>query len=885
MGNENDSNEKNKISSEKKQTDLEKEKYSENINIKKEEIKPDKIEDKKEEVKLNESKDKKEEEIKLNESKDKKEEIKLNESKDKKEEKEEKEAKEIIIPNITVKIKLERGNYWQKEYNKETELNTIASEFKKANNLEKIKRNHYLEFIYNNTPLQMDSRALNIIITEEQNEIILDQEIKPIPGIESIEKIEPVDYIGKPISSPFEIYIFEIRKKIISKIKYSKEKERKYQLNKFGINSAYCNGINHLFISGGEDPYSNEIYSLFWDIDLINKSFNEEVQMPIPKKNHKMIYIENKVYIIGGNDEKTMFYDIINHKVNIWRPLNNKKFEPSLIKFYEYLFCIDSSRKYLNDYNFEKINLYEENSEWEIVNPRISPNILNLNFSQKFFGLIEDKNENIIFVGGIYDNNVEKDINKNNYFFLQYNADENIIEKSNMNLENIKYKEINFSEKSFSPIDKNNYIIFPDFTRRAPKVLYFNKERNSLDINVYHSNPKLSKMAKQTRIVSLSNSFQKLNFDMPLQKNKNIYINEKSKFDDDLENSGLPPEYKYYIKIHSKNKNNNVNNNVNNINNNMNINNNYFDKNKNDENIFGNNNIEINNYNNKNENNDENNFNNNFILNKKKSNDIEENINNQTKEKEKEDSNINEINNNNSRRRKISIGSKNSSNNNNFNNVDNKENNNITNEKGEFEKKEVNNINNINNIINNNKDPIKKSINENDNNNKKIYDNIYVNLKNVDNNLNAEEKKEGETEEKKEEKKEEETIEKKEEIKEEEKEEVKEEEKEEEKKEEEKEMINKQSENENNKQKSDISKNGTEMEIFDYYQSYALVSFHSSVNKNINLDRLDNNKVVKNNFKKRNFIQPKEVSVKILKKKRRQFNDYENNEFIDYNNY
>jgi hypothetical protein len=335
----------------------------------------------------------------------------------------------------------------------------------------------------------MDSRALNSIINEEQNEIILDQEIKQIPGIEKKEKIEPVDYIGKPMSRPFEIYIFEIRKKIITKIKYSNEKEKKYKLNKFGINSAYCNGINHLFISGGEDPNSNEIYNFFWDIDLKNKSFIEEVQMPIHKKNHKMIYIENKVYIIGGNDETTMLYDIINHKVNIWLPLKKKKFEPSLIKFYDYLFCIDSSKKYSNDYNLEKINLNDNNSEWEIVKPRISPNILNLNFSQQFFGLIEDKNENIIFVGGIYDNNnnnIEKEIdkkNKNNYFFLQYNVDDNLIEKSDMNLENIKYKEINFSEKSFSPIDKNTYIIFPDFIRRAPKILYFYKDRNSLEIN------------------------------------------------------------------------------------------------------------------------------------------------------------------------------------------------------------------------------------------------------------------------------------------------------------------------------------------------------------------------------------------------------------------
>ena len=38
------------------------------------------------------------------------------------------------------------------------------------------------------------------------------------------EIIKPVDYFGKPLYNPFEIYIFEIRKKIISKIKYSKEK-------------------------------------------------------------------------------------------------------------------------------------------------------------------------------------------------------------------------------------------------------------------------------------------------------------------------------------------------------------------------------------------------------------------------------------------------------------------------------------------------------------------------------------------------------------------------------------------------------------------------------------------------------------------------------------
>ena len=41
-------------------------------------------------------------------------------------------------------------------------------------NLEKIKKNHYIEFIYNNSPLQMDSRLLNEIIDKSKNEIIIE---------------------------------------------------------------------------------------------------------------------------------------------------------------------------------------------------------------------------------------------------------------------------------------------------------------------------------------------------------------------------------------------------------------------------------------------------------------------------------------------------------------------------------------------------------------------------------------------------------------------------------------------------------------------------------------------------------------------------------------
>ena len=49
----------------------------------------------------------------------------------------------------------------------------------------------------------MDSKTLDSIINEDEDEIIFEQYVKKVPGIEFIEKIEPVDYIGRPISNPY----------------------------------------------------------------------------------------------------------------------------------------------------------------------------------------------------------------------------------------------------------------------------------------------------------------------------------------------------------------------------------------------------------------------------------------------------------------------------------------------------------------------------------------------------------------------------------------------------------------------------------------------------------------------------------------------------------
>ena len=507
----------------------------------------------------------------------------INNSKEKEKEKENESIGESLKENekatvtIKVKIKFESG-IWEKEYNVYTILKQIDFEFKKENNLENMNDNKFIQYIYNNSELIMDSTPLKKIIKdEEQNEILIEQIMKEIKNIEKDENIEYVDYIAKPMANPFEVYIFGIRNKLIKKIKYTKEKVEYLELDKYDENSAYCNGINQLFISGGIDPKTNQKMDLFLGIDIENNKLINKTKMPIPKKNHKMIYYNKKVYIIGGDEEKTMFYDTINMEINEWDSLNQKKFETSLIIYNSYLFCFDLSGKNSFDYVIEKIDLSKEDSKWEIVRPEINPDISKINYSNKFFGLIKDNNENIIFLGGKCDT-----IDENNNFNLQYNVKENIIEKNNeiKVINNYEYKDLVFIEKSFLSFDENTQIIFPDFIRGSPKILYYYKDRKCLEIILYHSNKKLKKLYNDKKFNTYKKPLKGLNANTEVpQNNNNLFktdeknFNKQNNFKKDNNINIIPkmPDMKNFNteETNNENENNNKENidvNLNNIN-------------------------------------------------------------------------------------------------------------------------------------------------------------------------------------------------------------------------------------------------------------------------------------------------------------------------------
>ena len=426
--------------------------------------------------------------------------------------------------NITIKIPLIIG-FWEKDYNINTPLNQIETDFKTENGMNSLQKNFFIEFSFKNNPIDMDQTPLKSLLDENillSKTIHIVQKIKPVPGTEKLDEI--IDVVGKPISDPFLIYTFEPKAKLIKPFLFNEEKIKKCELDKFGVDSAYCNGHNHLYISGGIDQATNEVIGLFWVIDLKKMLFYNPIKIE-PKKNHSMIYIDKKVYMVGGDNVKTMFYDIDKGEIKAWANLNYERFEPSLIKHDNFLFCFDTSKRinYERGFNFERIDLdSNSNGVWELITPKCSPEDLKLVFNQKFFGVVEDFKQNIIFVGGMYDDNKENENSESERMNMQYNICENKIEKSDN-----PFKEISFSEKCFLPLDYNTYYIIPNFNRRSPNIIYYYKNRNIIEYSSYHPNHRLKPKPNKYKTAQIKQYFEGLELDMPHPNSESDIISNK----------------------------------------------------------------------------------------------------------------------------------------------------------------------------------------------------------------------------------------------------------------------------------------------------------------------------------------------------------------------
>ena len=273
--------------------------------------------------------------------------------------------------------------------------------------------------------------------------------------------------VGKPFNNPFEVFIFNKNNKLLNIQTFDNEQIKSMKLNDYGASSAYCNGNNHLFISGGE-TCDNRIIDKFFDIDLKNNNIDGPYDIS-PKKNHSMIFIPpEKVFIVGGNDKKTFYFNTKQKQIIYLKDLNIIRTEPALQVIRNFLYCFDNVNKADNEQtSFEKINIENPEAEWELIYPKINQ----AKFPQKFFAVSKDNtNENIIFLGGNMDDNMDSNDLKN----CKYNIEANLIEETN-----IPFHDFNYKEKTFLTYNKNVDYLLPDFNRQHPEVTFYvkNKER------------------------------------------------------------------------------------------------------------------------------------------------------------------------------------------------------------------------------------------------------------------------------------------------------------------------------------------------------------------------------------------------------------------------
>jgi hypothetical protein len=518
---------------------------------------------------------------------------------------------------VLIVVPLEDGSKWIKEYDKDEQISQIVDDFKNENNMN-LPNNIILDWKFNDEPLDLEAKIQTLIPKIHPTVFLnLDIEQKNLNLMteenEDEENKNGIKDIAKPFKSPFEVYVFNKYNRGFQILNFDKNEIKKSEIDKYNLTSAYCNGNNHLFISGGENSLNN---NRFWDIDLQTnqiKTFN----LPSLKKNHSMIFVPNKyVFIVGGNDKIVYYFDTESKKINKWADLNEIHIEPSLFLYKKkdlYVFSNNSSNENII---FEKSDLSVSKPKFEKIEPKLEGDINE--FGQKFNGVSLKNNNTIIFLGGEIKNN-------DNEFNFEYNIDENVIKRSEC-----KFKHFNLREKTFFKYNKNVDFILTDFNRGRPEILFYKRNKNFFD-SIFFS---AENMRKKTNEKNLKQN-KKYNFDMPDFDSLKNMENENNKYNFNFDNF-------------NNDNNNNDNDNVN-INNNFNdneINNNFEDSNK--FNIDNDNNNNNNNDNNDDNNQLENNNNNNnsFESDRKPEEISNNNNNNIIKSPLKNDNNNNNNNNN-----------------------------------------------------------------------------------------------------------------------------------------------------------------------------------------------------------------------------------------------
>ena len=275
---------------------------------------------------------------------------------------------------------------------------------------------------------------------------------------------EEINMIYKPKSNPFSIFSFNINLGIVTLVPYEENIVTLYELDKFDSFSAYCNSPNGLYLSGGNEK--NNDSNNFWIIDNNKKIINKK-EMPFKKSNHSMLYLKEKLILVAGGDNlKTLFYDISQNTFISCSDLNSNHFKPALFRYNNYIYCLSD----LNEKKqyFERLYINENLSlcYWEKIYPFFG-NELDAEFNMINYGITSEQCQGCIILGG--------GKNKDNTYL--YNVENNIL-----SLTKGKNEKVYLEEKTFFKyeLDKNYFINFSGDFEKKQEIIFLNQKNKSL---------------------------------------------------------------------------------------------------------------------------------------------------------------------------------------------------------------------------------------------------------------------------------------------------------------------------------------------------------------------------------------------------------------------
>ena len=179
---------------------------------------------------------------------------------------------------INVQIHLDGEETWKKEYSKETKMEKMFEDYSSE------------------VTAEFPEEIKNILKAQREKDVTIEEEplLNYINGYEEentsfskISNLEIPEIIGKPFSNPFSVFTYIKKEKTMKLLKFGNNNLLN-ELDDYNSSSAYCNGNNKLYISGGEKA-KGEYAEKLWRIDL--KKVEIESNEMIRIKNHSMIII------------------------------------------------------------------------------------------------------------------------------------------------------------------------------------------------------------------------------------------------------------------------------------------------------------------------------------------------------------------------------------------------------------------------------------------------------------------------------------------------------------------------------------------------------------------------------------------------------------------